>query len=366
REAAAPELMLDARIQTDSELSAPILAQAMGWATYPSMAGDVAVLLGLELGKGRSAATLEVDSDDFDLRFDPTPSEAGAAYGFRARPLKASFRAEWTPAGPLDSLTGSGTLTAAACSFGRDNLEDLDLEGRFIDRSLRLEPVSAKTPLGGEVRGTATFLFPAAGSRSIRADVRGRNLEFTPFTTRLSALCAPVFAFQEYPWNLTSTTRIDGHLQLAATGAGLHDFLRSVRGTGELAFSAGTVSGSPLLDWLIPPRGTPGARSLAGGDSRFVAQDGRFDIDANFRWPSHELSLRGQASTNGQIDYLLPPTCLFDDVFLREHGAEIPTGCLRIRGSVSSPEIQLPDPEEWIKAAREGELSEAINRLISR
>ena len=366
RDEAAPVFTLAASIRTDTERSMPIVAQALGWASYPRTAGEVNAQLELEFAEEGATASLGVDSDDFDLRFDPAANDAGASYRFRARPLQTRLKADWSPSAPLDSLTGSGTLTTENCSFGRDSLVDVELEGHVTGRSLRLAPVIARTPKGGELQGTLALHFPADGSRSIQADILGGNLEFTPFTTRLAALCTPIFTFEKYPWNLSTTARIEGRLQLEAKGDGLHDYLRTVQGSGELAFSAGTVSGSPLLDRLIPPRGARGPKNFSGGESRFVVRAGRLEVETSSRWPSQEISFRGDSTTAGRIDFALPANCLFDDLFLREHGSLIPAGCLWIRGGISSPEIQLPDPKEWLEAAREGELPRAVRRLISR
>jgi len=356
-------LELEAQLQATLERSAPALYQALGVTPPAQVAGELEAELRLAQDGDLLAGRLRIDSDDFDLRIDPRPGGPNDTYFFRARPLEFEFKGSAAVADPRSTLEGTLALQSETCTVARDEWKDLDVSGDWHGRTLGLNRARAGTPAGGRVALKGTLHFPEDRPVQIRLELEGRQLELSPFTTRLAAVCSPAFAFDADPWNLKGTVRISGHLELNARGLGTTDFLDSLGGSGSLAFSEGELRGSPLLEKLIAPYGRPGPRTITGGGAEFDIRAGRFDVHSWLSWPKRRIESQGWGDTRGGIEYQIPPEALFHAEFMRRYGDLVAPGLFRVSGRISAPDVVLPDPTEWTRLVREGGIEEAIREF---
>ncbi len=244
--------------------------------------------------------------------------------------------------------TGGFELSAAQVVAPYVTLETLTTTGAIADGVLALTPLDARVN-GGTLSGNLSLGLVGKQPEhrvTLRADNVGIDADLAPLVAR----AVPLLAGSE---DGRASGRMGLDLDLTATGSKSKRVKRTADGKGVVRLRNVSVESTGLVGQLLQLTGGGGALSIPSADVPFVVQKGQV-ITEDLPLDAGGLLMRlgGQVGLDGALDYALKVkpgggggssferyTKLFDD------DGFLP---LRLGGSVSDPDLKLPDVKDAI------------------
>lgn len=327
-------------------------------------AGEPTMRLDATLDAAALDLAFSLAAPDLDVRYDDVGKDFQDAYGLRGRPFAAKLSGRLPRDLDLARATATIDLDLPKATWLRDEMEDLKLHATVERGALAIDGATAKMG-SGTVRGDLHWDF-AAAEPALAVAVAADAVEPRLFRALAAGAATGIFAAENGPYRMTATTPLSGSIEATARGHNMTEMQRNAEGHGSIALAAGAISGSPLLEHLLPAE-ADGSRRIDGAHATLRIERGALIADpVAIDGGGRTFHLTGRGDTDGAIDFVLDPADVVPPQLLRENPGAVPPDLFALRGSVMHPVIRLPDAAEWSRIATQEQLAAAVQKLLAR